>query len=214
MIKLYGMDASFFSNKVKMTANALELEYEFVNMDFKAGDMSKPEYLAIHPAGKIPGMDDDGFTLFESNTIIKYLADKKGNDLYPKALKQRAVIDQWTDFSNIHIGNAISKVLGNKIFAPMFGMPVDEQSMADGLKFFEKFLPIIDTQLGKNKYLASDILSLADITLFSILEPCEVAELDLAPYNNVVTWRNALKQQKFYTDSFTSYEDSLKAMAS
>ncbi|VAW84213.1 hypothetical protein MNBD_GAMMA16-1483 [hydrothermal vent metagenome] len=214
MIKLYGMDASFFSNKVKMTANALELEYEFVNMDFKAGDMSKPEYLAIHPAGKIPGMDDDGFTLFESNTIIKYLADKKGNDLYPKALKQRAVIDQWTDFSNIHIGNAISKVLGNKIFAPMFGMPVDEQSMADGLKFFERFLPIIDTQLGKNKYLASDILSLADITLFSILEPCEVAELDLAPYNNVVTWRNALKQQKFYTDSFTSYEDSLKAMAS
>lgn len=212
MIKIYGMDASIFSNKVKMAANAIGLEYEFITMDFKAGDMSKPDYLAIHPAGKIPGMSDDGFTLFESNTIIKYLANKKGSDLYPEALQQRAIIDQWTDFSNIHIGNAVSKVLGNKIFAPIFGMPVDEQSMADGVKFFERFLPIIDTQLGKNKYLAGDFLSLADITLFATLEPSEVADLDLTPYNNVVTWRNTLKQEKFYTDSFTSYEDTLKAM--
>jgi len=206
------MDASFFSNKVKMTANALKLEYEFINMDFKAGDMSKPDYLAIHPAGKIPGMSDDGFTLFESNAIIKYMADKKGSDLYPKTLEQRAIIDQWVDFSTMHIANAVSKVLGNKIFAPMFGMPVDEQSMADGIKFFERFLPIVDVQLGKNKYLAGDCLSLADITLFSTLEPSEAAGLDLTLYNNVVTWRNALKQEKFYTDSFTSYEDTLKAM--
>ncbi len=213
MVKIYGMDASVYSNKVKLAANAIGLAYEFQSMDFKAGDMSKPEYLAIHPAGKIPAISDGEFSLFESSTIIKYLADKQGSDLYPKELKQRAVVDQWIDFSTIHIGGAMVKVLFNKMFAPMMGMPVDEQSMADGIQFYARFLPILDVQLGKNKYLAGDSLSLADITLLAMLDPSEVAELDITPYSNVIIWRETLKKEKFYTDSFTEFGDVLKAMA-
>lgn len=214
MIKIYGNDASVYSNKVKLAANAIGVKYEFQSMDFKAGDMSAPEYLSIHPSGKIPGMEDEGFKLFESSAIMKYLVDKDGNTLYPKELKQRSTVDAWIDFASIHIGNAVTKVLFNKIFAPMMEMPVDEQSMADGVKFYERFLPIVDAQLSKSKYLASDTLSLADITLLAVIDPSEVAGLDIMPYANVVKWRNALKQEKFYTDSFTSYDDVLKAMMS
>jgi glutathione S-transferase len=212
MVKIYGNDASMFSNKVKLTANALGVAYEFVTMDFRAGDMSKPAYLAIHPAGKIPGMDDGGFTLFESSAIMRYLADKQGSDLYPRALQLRAQVDAWMDFSTIHIGHAVTKVVFNKIMAPAFGMPVDAQSLADGIKFYARFLPVVDAQLAKQRYVASDALSLADITLLAVLDPSEAAGLDITPYAHVVQWRTARKQEQFYTDSFTSYDDVLKAM--
>jgi len=214
MVKIYGNDASVYSNKVKLVANAVGVDYEFQSMNFKAGDMSTPEYLTVHPSGKIPGIEDGDYKLFESTAIMKYLADKEGSTLYPKNLKQRSTVDAWIDFSSIHIGGAITRVIFNKIFAPMMEMPVDEQSLADGIKFYERFLPIVDAQLGKSKYLAGDALSLADITFLAMLDPSEVAGLDITPYANVVLWRNTLKQEKFYTDSFTSYDDVLKAMMS
>jgi len=212
MVKIYGIDASFFSNKVKLSANAMGVEYEFQTISPLSGETKTPEYLQIHPAGKVPAMTDGDLNIFESSTIIKYLADKNNSELYPKDLKQRYLTDEWIDFATIHVSNAISKVLFNRVFAGMMDAPVDEQSLQDGLKFYERFLPIVDEQLGKNKYLAGDALSLADTTLLAILDPSEVAGLDITPYANVVKWRNALKQEKFYTDSFTSYGDVLKNM--
>ena len=212
MITIYGNDLSVFSNNVKLSANAIGVEYEFKALDFRAGDMQKPEFVAISPSGKIPAMTDGNFSLFESSSIIKYLADKQGSDLYPKDLQQRYTVDKWLKFSNIHVASGVTKVLFNKMFAPIMEIPVDERAMEDGMNFYNRFVGVIDAQLGKTKYLAGDALSLADITLLAMLDPSEAAGFDITPYANVVKWRNALKQEKFYTDSFTSYEDALKVI--
>lgn len=213
MLKIYGNCLSAFSNKVIYVADALKIQYEFKNLDFKAGDLKKEDYLAIHPAGKLPAIDDDGFILFESSAIIKYLADKKTSPLYPKDLKQRAIVEQWLDFGVIHIGGAIMKVTFNRIVAPAMGLPVDKQSEKDGVAFLGRFLPIVNAQLGKNEYLAGDGLSLADINLLAMLDPVEVGKIDIGQYENIVKWRNALKQQDFYTDHSKEIENSLKALS-
>ena len=84
MLKIYGANLSGPANKVRFTANYLGLDYEYVQVKIREGEHRHPEFLAINPVGKIPAMDDDGFVLFESSAIVRYLAEKHDSDLYPK----------------------------------------------------------------------------------------------------------------------------------
>ena len=210
MLKIYGSNLSSPANKVRFAANAMGLKYEYIKVDLRAGEHQNPEFLKLHPAGKIPVIDDDGFVLFESNAIIRYLAEKNKSPLYAKDLKEKAVTDQWIEFGSHHLGLAMGKVVYNRLFAPMKKAPVDEQSLKDGLAFLDRFLPVVDHQLGKNKFLAGNQLSLADINLLAIFDPVEVAAIDLNKYKNIVKWRGALKKEDFYTSCHKSYEELLK----
>ena len=212
MLKIYGADLSTPATKVRFTANLLGLKYDYRRVDLRGGEQQKPEFLKLHPAGKIPVIDDDGFVLFESNAIIRYLAEKNKSPLYPNDLKERAMVDEWMEFGSHHVGQAMSKVVYNRLFAPMRKVPVDEQSLKDGISFLERFLPVIDNQLGKNKFLAGNQLSLADINLLVILDPAEVATIDLSKYKNIVKWRNALQKEEFYTKCYRSYEEALNKL--
>ena len=79
MLKIYGADLSGPANKVRFVANYLGLKYDYVVVKLREGEHQKPEFLKINPIGKIPAIEDDGFTLFESNAICRYLADKNNS---------------------------------------------------------------------------------------------------------------------------------------
>ncbi|MDD3374194.1 MAG: glutathione S-transferase family protein [Candidatus Omnitrophica bacterium] len=209
MLKIYGGDLSSFCNKVRLAANAMGIEYEYIKINFKDKQHKTPEFLKMHPAGKIPVIDDDGFIVFESNAIIKYLAEKNNSDLYPEDIKKKAEVDQWIDFCSFHVGSAMDKILFNKVFAPRIKVPVDERAIQDGYMFLNRYLPVIEEQLGKNKFLAGSQATLADINLLAILDPCEVADIDLLPYDNLSRWREMLKRQDFYTKCYKEYGESL-----
>jgi glutathione S-transferase len=214
MLKIYGADLSAPANKVRMTANALGLKYEYIQMNIRAGGTRTEQYLKIHPAGKVPAIDDNGFILFESDAIVKYLAASKKSSLYPEGLKQRAYVDQWMDFVAIHVGGAMSKVLFNRVFASFAKVPVDERSLSDGIKFLERFLPVVDQQLAKDRYIAGENFSLADIALLATIDPAGVAGIDLAPYKHISAWYNMLRQKDFYTQCHPSYDAVLKKVMS
>ncbi|MBN1870014.1 MAG: glutathione S-transferase family protein [Candidatus Omnitrophica bacterium] len=212
MLKIYGADLSGPANKVRMAAHALGIEYEYIRISIRKGANRTEEYLRLHPAGKIPVIDDDGFILFESDAIIKYLASKKGSPLYPADLKQRALIDQWMDFITIHVGGSMGKVVYNRVFASFAGAAVDENSLEEGLKFLRRFLPVIDNQLFKNAFVAGKQFSLADIGLLAAMDPAEAAGIDPAPYKRLSQWRKDLQQKEFYTRCHSSYEEALKKL--
>ena len=212
MLKIYGADLSSPANKVRFVANFLGLPYEYKRVSLRDGEHRKPEFLAIHPAGKIPVIDDEGFVLFESDAIIKYLASKQNSPIYPTELKKRALVDQWMDFVTIHVGGAMSKVLYNRVFAPVIKDEVDERSLQDGLNFLDRFLPVIESQLKKNKNLAGNEFSLADISLLANLDASEAAGIDLGKYSTITRWRNELKQKDFYQKVHKEYGESLKQM--
>ena len=113
MLKIYGFDFSSPANKVRMCANALGLEYEYIQVNMQEGEHKSDKYLAVNPAGKVPAIDDDGFTLFESNAIMKYFCDKSSSSYYPKDPLERAVVDQWCDFVSIHVYMALGRVVFN-----------------------------------------------------------------------------------------------------
>ncbi len=212
MLKIYGSDLSAPSNKVRFTANYLGLQYEYVKVDLRSGDHMKPEYKKLHPANKVPSIDDDGFVLFESNAIIRYLADKKGSPLYPKGLKERGLVDQWIDFGSMHVGAALMKVVYNRIFAPLRGIPIDENSLKEGLSFLDRFLPVVDEQLSRHTYLVGENFTLADINLLALMDPCEPAQVDISKYKNLTRWRNALRKESFYTKCHPDYTHVLQSL--
>jgi len=205
MIKLYGLGISNNVNKVRYALNYLGLDYEWDQTNPMQGENQTDEFLAISPSGKIPGIQVDDLNLFESAAIIKYLASKNNSDIYPADLEQRAIVDAWTDYGSIHVSSAVARVMFNRIMAPMLGMDVDENSLKAGLEFLDKYLPKLDAQLGKNKYLAGESFTIADINLLAVLDPAELAQIDLSAYANIITWRKDLQSQDFYQKCFKDY---------
>jgi glutathione S-transferase len=205
MIKLYGMGLSFNISKVRYCLNLLNLNYDWVQTNPIAGENQSPEYLKVSPTGKIPAIDVDGFKLFESNAINRYLATTNNSSLYPQDAKKRAVIDAWIDYTSIHVGHAVGRVLFNRVFAPMIGQSVDQESIRVGLEFLDKYFPILEKQLSQNTYLAGQELSLADINLLAVLDPCELSQISTDKYPALSKWRAGLKAQPFYQKCYKDY---------
>ena len=214
MLTIYGSDLSGPANKVRFVANYIGLTYEYRVMNLREGEHKQEWFLKINPIGKIPAMSDGDFNLFESGAICKYLCNKSDSALYPKDAKQRAIVDQWIDFSTLHIGINMSKVTFNRVFAPRMNRPVSQESIADGENFLGQQLPCLENQLSQHKFLCGSQITLADLTLLSALDPAEVSGIDLNKYPKITAWRNNLKTQDFYTKCYKEYGESFKQTAS
>lgn len=212
MLKIYGMPVSNNVNKVRYTANAVGLEYELIPVNLMEGEQRSEEFLKLNPVGKVPVLQDEDITLFESMAIARYLANKTSSKLYPQDLKQRAVVDQWIDFCNIHVQGMLTRVLFNRLIAPMVGAEVDENSLNFGLKMLGQYFPVLDNQLGISSYLTGEDLTLADINLVAILDPAQAAGVDMSGYQNLNNWFNNIKQQNFYQKCHADYNEVLEAM--
>ncbi len=212
MLKIYGFDPSTWTNAARFTANALGLDYSFERVNLIAGEGQQPEYLALHPAGKVPAMDDDGFRLFESGAIQRYLARKAGSDLYPQGLQEQAIVDQWSLFVSQHVGNAMAKVFFNNVLYEFVGVEKNTVELEEGERFLKRFLPIIDTRLGQSRFLAGEPTSIADHMLLAWLDPAELAEVDLGQYPNITKWRAGLKAETFYTRCHADYAKMFQAL--
>lgn len=212
MIKLYGTAISNNVNKISYCLDYLKLPYESVPINLMKGEQQTPEFLNICPTGKVPALEDNGFTVFESNAILRYLAKREKSPIYPEDVKRAAIVDAWIDYSSIHISNALGRIAFNRIFAPLMKKEVDEKSLQFGLEMMDKYLPVINTLLSKNKFIAGNEFSIADINLLAVLDPCEMVKIDLTPYKEITTWRNNLRTQDFYQKGSKAHKESVQDM--
>jgi len=93
-IVLYGLDISAPVRSCQLTLRALELEYEFKEVDLLAGEHRKEEFLKKNPQHTVPLLDDNGVLVWDSHAIVCYLVGKyaKSDELYPKDLVKRAQV--------------------------------------------------------------------------------------------------------------------------
>ena len=214
MIKLYGIPLSNNVNKVRYCLNYLKLAYELIPINPLEGQNQTPEFQNLSPTAKIPAIEIDDLKLFESNAIIRYLAKKQNSSIYPLDIKKAAIVDAWIDYPAIHVSNAMGRIIANRVFAPMMNKPVDENSLQFGLEMMDKYLPILNKQLSKNKFIAGSELSIADFNLLAVLDPCEMVQVSLTAYPDITRWRNNLKAQDFYQKCFKDYNEFVQnAMA-
>ena len=205
MLNIYGSPFSTPSNKVVYVANYLDIPYQFHHINLGAGEQRQPEYQRINPLGKVPAINDDGFTLGESNAIIRYLADKNQSTLYPQELKERAVVDQWLDYVSQHITIAIGKIMFNTHLYKLLNIAQDERSLQDGRHFLAQYLPVIEQQLSLHNNMINNKLTLVDFALLAALDAAELSNLDLSLYPHINAWRKKLMGEAFYTNCHESY---------
>jgi Glutathione S-transferase, N-terminal domain len=99
MIEVWGRKNSFNVQKVLWCCEELDVPYRRHDAGGLFGGTDEDEYLAANPTGLVPTISDEGFTLWESNTIVRYLSAKHGaGTLWPEDLAERALADKWMDF--------------------------------------------------------------------------------------------------------------------
>ena len=202
MIKIWGRNTSSNVQKAMWAVGELGIEHTRIDVGGAYGKTKDAPYLAMNPNALVPTLEEeDGFTLWESNSIIRYLAGKydKAGAIEPKDAKQRAKASQWMDWQLSVIGPAITPV-----FWGLIRTPPEKRDMAAIKAGSEKTvaaMQILDAQLGKTKFVAGDAFSYGDIPVgvmcyrYVQLVPDRPATPNLDRWYAAISSRPAFKEQ-------------------
>jgi len=199
-MKLYGVSQSWNVRKVALLAAELGLPLESVRLSFQGGDFKKPEYLAKNPNGKVPTLeDDDGFVLWESSAILRYLAGKRPErGLLGEGERGAAIVDQWLFWWTAHPEGALDRLLYQRRIKPFLkqGDP-DPGIIAEADAQLARFLPILDAQLAGQGHIAG-ALSVADFAAAPHLETAPALGCQLDGYPNIGAWLGRMQAKPYW----------------
>ena len=186
MLKIYGNPMSTCTRKVLMTCAETETPHEFVLVDFAKGEHRGPAHLARQPFGQVPALEDDGFAMYESRAMARYINDKAGGKLVPSDLKQRAAMDQWISVETSNFTPHAMKF----IFEHVFKRPQGAEALEGAAKSLETALGAMDKRLAESPYLAGDAITLADIGYMPYVDYAmnTPAKAIFEKFPNVMAW--------------------------
>jgi glutathione S-transferase len=165
-MKIYGHPMSTCTRKVLTTLVETNTPYELVTLDFMKGEHKQPAHMARHPWGKMPSLDDDGFTMYESRAMARYVNDKAGGKLVPADARTRAVMDQWINVEQSYFTTPTMTF----VFHHMFQWPREASALEAAQKELDHTVPVLDAHLAKNAYFAGADFSLADVGFMPYVE--------------------------------------------
>ncbi|WP_207849778.1 MULTISPECIES: glutathione S-transferase [unclassified Pseudomonas] len=165
MLRILGKASSINVRKVLWTCAELQIPFEREDWGSGFTPTDTPQFLALNPCAMVPVIQDGDFTLWESNTIIRYLAAKYGGaGLYPSEPQARARVDQWIDWQASELNRSWSYA-----FMSLVRQSADHQdraALANGVEQWSKTMGILDQQLQKTgAYVSGAAFSLADIPI-------------------------------------------------
>jgi glutathione S-transferase len=177
-ITVYGIPGSPFLRAVEVALKEKDVPYHFQAL--APGEHKSDEHLKRHPFGRVPAFEHDGFALYETQAIIRYLDEMFIHPpLTPGNPKQRARMNQiigiieWYFFPKAAAPIAFNRIIGPKLL----GLPSDEAAIAEAMPMARTCFAELDRLLGDTPYLAGDSISIADIMLASQLDLlCESGE--------------------------------------
>jgi glutathione S-transferase len=160
---LWGRNTSSNVQKPMWLFEELGINYERIDIGGSYGKNNEPEYLKLNPNGLVPTLDDNGFILWESNSITRYIASKyRAESMYPGDLKRRADIERWMDWG-ISLSNAF-----NKAFVGILRTAPEKRDLTQILascRATETALRVLNTQLQDRDWICGDHFTLADIAI-------------------------------------------------
>jgi glutathione S-transferase len=163
MITILGKASSINVRKVLWACAELNLPFEREDWGNGFRSTDAPEFLGMNPNGLVPVIRDGDFVLWESNTIIRYLASQYGGAwLYPADPRDRARVDQWIDWQASDLNKSWSYVF----MALVRNSPAhqDAAQIKASAGTWLTFMTVLDRQLAKTgSYVAGDKFTLADI---------------------------------------------------
>jgi len=191
MYKLYSMQRSGNSYKVRLALAMLDIPYEAVEIDILRGESRTPEYLAKNPSGQIPLLEVDGRYLAESNAILWYVA--AGTPLSPEQRIERAEALQWMFFEQ----HAIEPNIGAAYFWLSLvkgGRELQTHALEDWMERGYAALQVMENHLKTHQYFAAGQLTVADIALYGYTHVAERCDYDLSTFPAIRAWLRRVEQ--------------------
>jgi GST-like protein len=161
MIKFY-YNLAPNPTKVALCLEEMALPYELVPVDTRKGEQHTPEFLAINPNAKVPAIVDGDATVFDSNAILLYLAEKTGQFLPGKSAAARGEMLSWLMFVASGIGPYSGQSVHFRNFAP------EPKEYAVNRYTFEaqRHWGNLEARLGKNRYMLGDTYGIVDMAVW------------------------------------------------
>ena len=163
-LRIWGRLTSINVKKVVWTAQELDLDFERVEAGGVHGIVKTPEYLRLNANALVPVIEDDGYVLWESNVIVRYLCAKHSmGQMYPADLHERFDAERWMDWQQTTVNPA-----SRPGFWQLIRTPVEQRSaqvIADSNAAVERLMTVLDTHLAERHFMLEERFSMADIAL-------------------------------------------------
>ena len=182
-MKLYTAPKSGNGYKVELFLNLLKLDFEriYVKIDYENQSHKTAEYLAINPRGQVPSLVDGDLNLWESQSILVYLAKKYADPSWlPNEPAQLAETIRWLSFSAAEV-DGLAAARRIRLFGQDHDLTPHQQKGISGLR-------LMNAQLNKSNFLAGDRPTVADIACYPYVAMAGEGEVDIAPFSHINAW--------------------------
>lgn len=169
---IYGPHYSTYARSVRLALEEKGVPYHLEEVDIFTGAHKTPEHMARHPFGKVPAFEHDGFTLFETGAMLRYVDEAfDGPTLQPADAHGRARMVQVLGIVDSYAYPCIvSQLFIQRVVTPMMGGTSDEEVIGEAVGSAQTCIGVLDKLLDGNRYLAGDTMTLADLHLAPVYD--------------------------------------------
>jgi glutathione S-transferase len=187
VIKVFGSKTTVCTRRVLLTLKEKGVDYELVIVDIQKGESYTPQYKEKQPFGVVPYIDDDGFILYESRAICRYIEDKyknQGTRLIPEDVKERALFEQGCSIELSYFNPQANPLVYEKLYAHFHGRQTDEERVKQLAGKLAEYLDVYEIILSKQEYIGGNTFTFADLSHIPM-----AAKLFLVGYGHLLTDR-------------------------
>ncbi|MFM7144437.1 MAG: glutathione S-transferase family protein [Alphaproteobacteria bacterium] len=185
MRRLHQHPFSTYARRVRIALLEKDVPCELVDVDMAAGEHKTPAYLARNPYGRVPTLEEDGFVLYESTSILDYLeATHPEPALVPADPRGRALVDMHVKLCDIQLARQTGAIIFPKRFLPRERW--DEKGMAQAKKEIERHLDVVEKQLSGREWMVGDAYSLVEVCYTPFVQFLPLMEV--VPPPGVAAW--------------------------
>ncbi|MGC5700383.1 glutathione S-transferase [Pseudomonas sp. NFXW11] len=198
MLKIWGRKNSSNVRKALWCAEELGLAYESLDAGGAFGVVDTPEYRALNPNGRIPLLEDEGFVLWESNTIVRYLAARhaSGTHWYPADVQARASAEKWMDWTTSTFAEPFRLLFWGVLRTPA---PEQDWERINAAKATcAELLARVDQALATQPYLSGSEIGVGDIPLGSFIYAWFEMPIERPAMPHLQAWYQRLQQRPAY----------------
>lgn len=210
MIHLWGRRTSINVQKVMWVLAELKLDHERTDAGGSFGGLNDDAYIAINPHQKVPTLVDGDIVLWESNAIIRYLADAYGKDvIFGSTPAERGTSDMWMEWYQSSVYASFQTIFHQSVKLPHADR--NPQILAQAQEAVYKQFGLFDSTLENRAFINGDHLTLGDVPIAACLYRYYTMDIERPDYPNIARYYDNLVQRPAYSNTVMINYDSLRA---
>jgi glutathione S-transferase len=197
MLKIWGNADSINVQKVLWCCEEIGLAYERIDAGRHYGVVNTAEFRRLNPNGLVPTIDDDGFVVWESGSVLRYLAAKHASgSLWPEDARARADVDRWIDWSNSTLWPAMVPIFRAFLRTPEHER--DDNLVEAARRETLDAMHILDAQLEGRAFVGGERFTMGDIALGCAVWRWMTLPIERDELPQVQRWFDALSKREAY----------------